>query len=177
MCELFGLKMWNVLDIFKFYIICCRDVTWCHLHLVELGSTTRCWSGIHLVLLLCRTLSYSVSHQTSPGNTKSWSVSTLCLSGNSVCLSICFPVCMNVGHSLQVSACLYLWVIDRLSLSCWLSVIVCHSWSSRFQSREHCLLQLLTCTLASIDSRAIKRKVSVCAWILVYSKATIQANL
>lgn len=95
----------------------------------------------------------------------------------SVCLSICFPVWMNVGHSLQVSACLYLWVIDRLSLSCWLSVIVCHSWSSRFQSSEHCLLQLLTCTLASIDSRAIKRKVSVCAWILVYSKATIQANL
>lgn len=155
MFELFGLKMWNVLDIFKFYIICCRDVTWCHLHLVELGSTTRCWSGIHLVLLLCRTLSYSVSHQTSPGNTKSWSVSTLCLSGNSlsVCPSVSLSAWMWVTLCRSVLVCIcgsltgFHLVVGFLSLFVTHGLVGSKVENIAFYNYWHALLQVLTVEL------------------------------
>lgn len=110
--------------------LCCRDVTWSRLRLVEPGWITRCWLGIRLALSLCPTLSYSASHQTSPGSTKSWSVlACLCLSGGflSVCASDCLSAWMWVAvcRSVLVFTPPCLWVTDGLSVS-FLSLSVSH---------------------------------------------------
>lgn len=56
---------------------------------------------------------------------------------------------VNVSGSAFVCTSLCLWVMDRLSVSRCLSVIVCHSWSGRFPITAHCPQELLTGTLAN----------------------------
>lgn len=56
---------------------------------------------------------------------------------------------VSVSGSAFVCTSLCLWVMDRLSVSRCLSVIVCHSWSGRFPITAHRPQELLTGTLAN----------------------------
>lgn len=61
-----------------------------------------------------------------------------------------FSVCRHawmwaaVCRSVVFFTSLCFWVNGWLSVSRWLSVIVCHSWSGRFPITAHCPLELLT---------------------------------